>query len=129
MPLRLAMLGLWHPHAPGMAKQIAAHSAEFELVGVWDPDRSLAEKRRDQWAAVLPNLQVYDSADGLLDQPLDGVVVEGIVAENMAHARRAIGRKLPALVEKPAGANMAEARETFALAQRQGVHLQLAYLF
>lgn len=129
MPFRLAMLGLWHPHAPGMARQIAAHPEEFELVCCWDPDLTLAERRKLEWAGILPNVKVYETLDEVFAERLDGVVVEGIVAENLAHARCALERKLPALVEKPAGTTLAEAQATFALARESGVHLQLAYLF
>lgn len=129
MPFRFALLGVWHPHAPGMVRQIAAHPEEFELVGCWDPDAALLERRRNEWAMHLPNLRTFSSADALLDERLDGVLVEGIVADNLAHARRALERRLPVLCEKPAGTTVAEARSTFDLARRQGVHLQMAYLF
>jgi predicted dehydrogenase len=129
MPFRLALLGVWHPHAPGMVRQIAAHPEEFELVGCWDADRAMVEQRRSQWSSLLPDLRWFDSADDLLDQQLDGVLVEGIVSENLSHARRALERHLPVLCEKPAGTTIAEAEATFALARRQGVHLQMAYLF
>ncbi|MGC3970107.1 MAG: Gfo/Idh/MocA family oxidoreductase [Pirellulales bacterium] len=129
MPFRLGLLGVWHPHAPGMVRQIAAHPGEFELVGCWDPNRELLEQRREQWSALQPSLCLFDSADALLDQRLDGVLVEGVVSENLGHARRGLERGLPVLCEKPAGANIAEAEATFALACRQGVHLQMAYLF
>jgi predicted dehydrogenase len=129
MPFRLALLGVWHPHAPGMVRQIAAHPEEFELVGCWDGDRTMVEQRRSQWSSLLPGLRWFDSADELLAQQLDGVIVEGIVSENLSHARRALERNLPVLCEKPAGTTIAEAEMTFALAKRQGVHLQMAYLF
>lgn len=128
VPLRLALLGLWHPHAPGMVRQIAAHPDEFTLVGGWDPDPSLAARRRAEWQPHV-DVPMYDSPDALLSQRLDGVVVEGIVADNLGHARRALQRRLPVLLEKPFGTNLAEARETFALARRNRLHLQLAYLF
>lgn len=127
--MRLALLGLWHPHAPGMVRQIAAHPEEFELVGCWDPDAELLAKRKAEWSSLVPNLRAFASADELLNEQLDGVVVEGKVSENLAHARRSLERKLPVLLEKPAGTTVAEAREVFELARRQGVHLQMAYLF
>lgn len=128
MPMRLGMLGLWHPHAPGMVRQIAAHPDEFTLVGVWDPDLALGARRHDEWKSFA-DVNVYDSADALLAEPLDGVVVEGIVSQNLAHARMALERGLPVLSEKPFGSDAVETRATFELAKRKGLHLQLAYLF
>jgi predicted dehydrogenase len=126
--MRLALLGLWHPHAPGMVRQIAAHPEEFTLVGAWDPDAALARKRREEWKPHL-DLKLYDSAEALLAEPLDGVVVEGIVSDNCRHARLALERGLPVLLEKPFGASLAEALATFELAKRKNLHLQLVYLF
>jgi predicted dehydrogenase len=126
--MRLALLGLWHPHAPGMVRQIAAYPEEFTLVGAWDPDPALAEKRREEWKPH-HNLKVFDSAEALLAEKLDGVVVEGIVADNCRYARLALERGLPVLLEKPFGATLAETRTTFELAKRKNLHLQLVYLF
>jgi predicted dehydrogenase len=128
LPLRLAILGLWHPHAPGMVRQIAAHPDEFTLVGVWDPDAALAAKRRDEWKSFA-DVKVYDSAETLLAEKLDGVVVEGVVSQNLGHTRKALDRGLPVLLEKPFGSDPSETRATFDLAKRKGLHLQLAYLF
>jgi len=111
-----------------MIRQIAARPDEFTLVGMWDPDPAQAAKRREEWKSFA-DVKVYDSADALLAEKLDGVVVEGIVSQNLAHARKALERGLPVLLEKPFGSDPAETRATFDLAKRTGVHLQLAYLF
>ena len=111
-----------------MVRQIAAHPDEFTLVGGWDPDARLAARRREEWRPTI-DVPMYESVEALLAEPLDGVVVEGIVADNLAHAREALRRGLPVLLEKPFGTDLAEARETFDLARRKGLHLQLAYLF
>lgn len=127
-PMRLAMLGLWHPHAPGMLRQIASHPEEFTLVGAWDPNAELAAAKREAWKSIA-DVRVFPTAAALLDEKLDGIVVEGIVSENLAHARLGLERGLPVLLEKPFGCNLAETRATFELARAKNVHLQLAYLF
>lgn len=128
MPFRLALLGLWHPHAPGMVRQIVAHPDEFTLVGCWDPSPAEAARRHDEWKSLV-DVNMYDSAEALLDEKLDGVIVEGVVAQNLGHARMALERGLPVLLEKPFGSDPTETRRTFDLARRTGLHLQLAYLF
>lgn len=127
-PMRLALLGLWHPHAPGMLRQITAHPQEFTLVGAWDPNPELAAAKREAWKSIA-DVRLFPTAEALLDQQLDGVVVEGIVSENLSHARLGLEHGLPVLLEKPFGCNLAETRATFKLARDKRVHLQLAYLF
>ncbi|MCE9604742.1 MAG: Gfo/Idh/MocA family oxidoreductase [Planctomycetia bacterium] len=129
MPFRLVMLGMWHVHAPGLAQQIAAHPDEFELCGVWDPDPVVSERRRIEWSSLFPGLRVFARPADLLDQQLDGVVVEGMISENLSYARMALERNLPVLLEKPAGCKLDEMRDVYELARRKNLHLQLIYLF
>lgn len=129
MPLQLALLGLWHPHADGMLRQLAAHPDEFTLRGVWDPDPAVIARHASRWEGVLPGFRVCESASELLRQPLDGVLVEGRVAQNVAIARSALERGLPVLLEKPAGGNLHDFEALATLARERGLHLQLAYLF
>src|SRR6266545_4220796 len=127
--LRLAMLGMWHTHADGLVRQIANHPNEFTLVGGYDSDPRLAAQRRKQWLPRLPNLRLFDKPDDLLRQPLDGVVVEGRVYENLRLARRALESGRPVLLEKPAGTDFDEFRRLIDLAQRRHLHVQMLYLF
>jgi len=126
--MRLALLGLWHPHTPGLVRQIVAHPAEFTLVGAWDPDAALAARRREEWKSTT-DLRLFDSPEALLAEPLDGVVIEGVVARNLSYARMGLERGLPVLMEKPFGSDIAEARAVYALAREKKLHFQLAYLF
>jgi len=111
-----------------MVRQIAAHPEEFTLIGAYDPDPALAARRRAEWQPQL-DLKLYDSAEALLAERPDGVVIEGIVADNCRYARLALEHGLPVLLEKPFGSSLAETRATFELAKRQNLHLQLVYLF
>jgi len=119
------MLGLHHPHAKGLAARIFEHPDEFTLVGGWDPDPELAARREQEW----PGLLLAQSAEALLDQPLDGVVVEGRVGDNLRWARMALERGLPVMLEKPAGCDLLEYRAVRKLADEQGLHVQMIYLF
>src|SRR5687767_12009911 len=103
MPLRLAMLGMWHVHADSIVRQVAEHPKEFTLVGFHDADRQVVARRRKAWESRLGELRVFDKPEALLRERLDGVVVEGRVHENLALARLALGEGKPVLLEKPAG--------------------------
>lgn len=129
MPLKLGMLGMWHTHADGLLRQVAAHPDEFAIAGCFDPDPTVVAARRKAWEPLLPDFRVYATAQDLLEQPLDGVAVEGRVFENLKLAALAIERGRPVLLEKPAGEHLDEFRRLIDQAQRKHLHVQLSYLF
>jgi predicted dehydrogenase len=129
MPLKLAMLGMWHVHADGIVRQVAAHPDEFTLIGFHDPDPQVVAARSRTWPSQIPNYRLFDTADELLRQPLDGVVVEGRVYENLRFARQVLERGHPVLLEKPAGDNLDEHRRLIDLARQKNLHVQMIYLF
>lgn len=128
-PLRLAMLGMWHSHADGIVRQVAAHPGEFSLVGFYDRDPKVVAKRTTAWASQLPNFRVFDSAEKLLGERLDGVVVEGRVHDNVAMARLALESGRSVMLEKPAGVDLAGFRGLIDLATSKHLHVQMIYLF
>lgn len=129
MPLRLAMLGMWHTHADGLVRQIAAHPKEFQLVAAHDPDPKIVAQRRKTWTPLVGKFRIIDKPAELLREPIDGVVVEGRVHENVRFARQAIDAGKPVLLEKPAGDNLDDFRRLVDAAQKRHLHVQLAYLF
>ena len=129
MCINLAMLGMHHAHAHGIVRQMAAHPEEFRLAAAFDPDSNLADGRARQWSHLLDGLTVCGNAEQLFDRPLDGVIVEGRVEENLRWARMAVERGLPVMLEKPPGVDLQEYRELIDLAGRNGVRVQMIYLF
>jgi predicted dehydrogenase len=129
MTMKLAMLGMWHSHADGIVRRVAEHPDEFSLVGFHDPDPQIVANRSKQWEPLIPNFRVFASPEALLREPLDGVVVEGRVYENLGLARLALESGRPVMLEKPAGHNFDEHRRLVDLAQRKNLHLQMIYLF
>src|SRR4051794_20731371 len=120
--LKLGMLGMWHTHAPGIVRQVGAHPDEFILVGGYDPEPGVVADRRKQWGKLVPGFRVFDSPEGLLREPLDGVVVEGRVHDNLKWARMALESGRPVLLEKPAGTRFDDFRRLIDLAQRKHLH-------
>jgi predicted dehydrogenase len=127
--MKLGMLGMWHSHADGIVRRVAEHPDEFSLVGFYDPDSAVVARRRSEWEPRIAGFRVFDRPEKLLAEPLDGVVVEGRVYENLALARLALDSGRPVLLEKPAGERLEEFRALVDLAQRKHLHLQLIYLF
>lgn len=128
-PLRLAMLGAWHTHAHGLVRQIAAHPEEFLLRGLYDPDTSVLDNRLATWRGLIPDLRRLESPTALLAEPIDAVLVEGLVDQNLHWARLALEAGYHVLLEKPAGVDLAEFRSLCRLARERNLHLQMAYLF
>ena len=126
---RLGMLGMSHPHAVGMVRQIATYPNEFELVAGWDRDTEVAATRIREWGPDHVRFEVLDSAVAVLERDLDGVIVEGHVHENVALANLAVERGLPVMLEKPAGVNLTDYQTLVVQAREQGLRVQLIYLF
>jgi predicted dehydrogenase len=129
MPLKLGMLGMWHSHADGIVRQVAAHPDEFRLVGFHDSDSKVVASRRKTWEPLIKDYRLFDRPEELLRQSLDGVVVEGRVHDNLKLARMALESGRPVMLEKPAGDNVDEYRRLIDLAQRKHLRVQMIYLF
>ncbi len=129
MPLKLGMLGMWHTHADGIVRQVADHPDEFTLVGFHDPDPEVVKDRRKRWEPKIKDFRVFDKPEQLLQEKLDGVVVEGRVFENLKLARMALESGKPVLLEKPAGDNLDDYRKLLDFAQRKHLRVQMIYLF
>lgn len=129
MPLKLGMLGMWHSHADGIVRQVAEHPDEFRLIGFCDPDPQVVASQGKRWQPKIPDFKVFEKPEQLLKEPLDGVVVEGRVHENLKLAKLALESGRPVMLEKPAGDNLDEHRRLIDLAQRKHLHVQMIYLF
>jgi predicted dehydrogenase len=127
--MKLGMLGMWHAHADGIVRRVAEHPDEFTLVGFYDPDPAVVAAKRKEWERRIPGFRVFDKPEQLLAEPLDGVVIEGRVYENLQLARFALESGRPVLLEKPAGERLDELKNLADLAQRKHLHLQMTYLF
>jgi predicted dehydrogenase len=127
--MKLGMLGMWHSHAEGIVRRVAEHPDEFRLAGLWEPDPEVRAERTERWRKLVPDLRLFESAEALLREPLDGAVVEGRVHDNLERARLALEAGLPVMLEKPAGTDLEGHRKLIDLAQRKHLHVQMIYLF
>ena len=127
--MNLAMLGMWHSHADGIVKRVAEHPDEFRLIGFWDPEPDVVRDRSERWKKLIPELRIFERPEEVLKLPLDGVVVEQRVHENLRLARMALEAGFPVLLEKPAGHKLKEHIGVVEIARRKHLHLQMSYLF
>ncbi|MGE3803342.1 MAG: Gfo/Idh/MocA family protein [Gemmataceae bacterium] len=127
--LNLAMLGMWHTHAHGIVKQVAAHPDEFSLVACYDADPKVVAERTKAWEPLLKKINVVKSAEALVAEQVDGIVVEGRVHDNLKSARLCLEAGKHVLLEKPAGTDLTEFRRLLDLARQKKRHVQMIYLF
>ena len=64
-----AMLGQWHVHAPGYAKEVNSLPG-CRVVKVWDPDEAVAKKWAEELACESASLE-----DILADESIEGVII------------------------------------------------------
>lgn len=128
-PLRFGLLGAWHTHTPGLVRQIAAHPDEFQLIAAYDPEPEVVAQRQREWAPLFPRLLWCGSEEEVLDQPLDAVIIDGRISQNLEVALRTVERALPILLEKPAGIDLEKFVRLHDRASQHNVHVQLLYLF
>ena len=128
-PLRLGMLGMWHAHADGIVNRVSENPKEFSLVGFYDPDPEVVAEKRKRWEPKIPGFKVFEKPEQLLAENLDGVVVEGLVIDNLKLARLALESGRPVMLEKPAGVSLEEHRRLIAFAREKKLHVQMIYLF
>ena len=121
MSIRIGMLSFAHMHAYSYAACVN-RIPDAELVGVADDDPA-----RGQAAAERFGARFFASAEGLLDEKLDGVV---ICAENVAHrplTELAAPRTPHILCEKPIATTLADAQAMIDVCAAHGTKLQIAF--
>jgi predicted dehydrogenase len=119
-PVPLAVVGVGHlgkEHA-----RILSGLPGVELVGVVDPNVRQAEA-----VAQRCNTQAFPSHHPLLDR-VRGVVIAAPTRSHFAIARDCLSRGIAVLIEKPITANLTEAREIVALADKHLALVQVGHI-
>jgi predicted dehydrogenase len=124
--LRIGQFGTGHAHAGGKLA-VLRRSAEFELVGVVEPDerlRRLAGTRREYQGVR------WMTEQELLNTPgLRAVAVETEVKDLLAVGARCVAAGLHLHLDKPAGESLSDFKRLLDEATRRGLTVQLGYMF
>jgi predicted dehydrogenase len=125
-PLRAAILGTGHGHALGKLRVLES-SPDWELTGVCEPDPALRAQREHEpaWAGV----RWLDEAAVLEDATIRMVAVESEVPQLVPLGRRAVAAGKHLHLDKPAGSDLEAFRALLADARRQGLVVQMGYMF
>jgi len=110
-------------HLPALQLYRARHPGRVELAGIADRNRALAEAAVETFGAG----RAYADFEAMLqaEQP-DACLALASVEHNARVAIRLMELGLPALIEKPLGATMAEARRVVAVAERTGARVMVS---
>jgi predicted dehydrogenase len=126
--IRMAQYGTRHGHAEG--KYLAmVKNPDVEVVGVYEPD---LERRRElhQSDSAFREAVWYTHAEELLDDPsIVAVASEGWNSESLNHTEAIVQARKHVWYDKPAGDNWAQWQRVVALAEAQGVLIQMGYMF
>jgi len=127
MKTGLVFLGLGHSHAPGKLSAVQS-SPDAELVGVCEPDRGTREQRQNE--EPFKDVNWFDTMDELLARDdVVGVIVDGLVGQNVALAEAALKAGKHVLLEKPAGTTSADIELLHSFAADGGLCVQMGYQF
>ena len=129
MQFKFAYLGSWHSHASMHVREAAERPEEFQLVGMYDPDPEVIESNQQRWAGYGLPLHIFPTTQAVLESQAEAVIVEGHIYQNLDYARQALEAGKHVLLEKPAGVDLEQLAQIHELARRQGLMLQMAYMW
>jgi predicted dehydrogenase len=123
--LKIGQIGVGHAHASKL--NVYRKSAEYEVVGIVEPDKELREMAGQQPAfRDLPWL----SEEQLLNTPgLAAVLVETQVRDLLNAAERCIAAGKHIHLDKPAGASLPQYQRLLAAAEKQKLLVQMGYMY
>ncbi|KPM47631.1 Gfo/Idh/MocA family protein [Jiulongibacter sediminis] len=123
-PLRLGVISLTHTHVHGVFN--SEKREDFEIVGIVEPDKELAQRYADQYGFSLS--KVYNTMDEMIEahQP-EAVSAFGTIYEHLSVVETCAPRGIHVMVEKPLAVSLEHAKKMEALAQKHKIHLITNY--
>ncbi|MGL4550195.1 MAG: Gfo/Idh/MocA family protein [Gemmataceae bacterium] len=123
--IKVGQIGVGHAHASKLAVYRA--SADYEVVGVVEPDAAL--RKRAEGRAPYAGL-TWMTRDQLLGTPgLQAVLVETGVGDLLANAEACVAAGKHVHVDKPAGDSLPHWRRILDAAARQKLLVQMGYMY
>jgi len=125
--LRVAQLGVEHPHAPGKWETLQRRTDLFDCAGVWEPDPAVRKQ--------VESHPTFRSAHWLTESELFGdtgiqaVLVERELPDLLGTAHRCLERGWHVHIDKPPGADLDGLRSLQTLAATKRLVLQMGYMW
>jgi predicted dehydrogenase len=123
--IKIGQIGVGHAHASKLAAY--RRSADYEVVGVVEPDEAL--RKRAEATAAFRDVK-WLSREQLLDTPgLQAVLVETRVADLLDQAEACVAAGKHIAIDKPAGISLPQLRRILESASKQKLLVQMGYMF
>ena len=119
--MKIGMFSFAHMHAysyAGCLQQLP----DVTVAGIYDDDPERRQKMASQF-----NVPGFDSAEALLNEGLDGVVICSENARHLPMVQQAAGRTKAILCEKPIASNREDGQAIIDLCARENTRLQIAF--
>ena len=127
MTVGIAFFGIGHAHAAGKLRAVI-DSSDAELIGICEPDAEIRQQRAS--AEPFADAQLFEDMDGLLARDdVQGVIVDGLVSQNIPLAEAALRAGKHVLLEKPAGQTLDEFARLRQIAAEGDLLIQMGYQF
>ena len=123
--IKVGQIGVGHAHASKLA--VYRQSADYEVVGIVEPDDELRKAAQSQ--APYQGL-TWMTQEQLLSEPgLQAVLVETRVRDLLEAAEACVSAGKHIHLDKPAGQSLPQFKRILALAERQKLLVQMGYMF
>ncbi|HUE72696.1 MAG TPA: Gfo/Idh/MocA family oxidoreductase [Pirellulaceae bacterium] len=124
-PIKIGQIGVGHAHASKLA--VYRQSADYEVVGIVEPDEKLRQAAQSQ----VPYKDLpWMTQEQLLNQPgLQAVLVETRVRDLLDTAEACMSAGKHIHLDKPAGESLPQFARILESAERQKLLVQMGYMF
>lgn len=119
--MKIGIISFAHMHAYGYAQAVKRIEG-VELSGIADENAERGQKYADEFGTAY-----YPSAEELLKQDIDAVIVTSENVGHKEHVIAAAGAGKHVLCEKPLSTNVSDAQEMIDVCRESGVLLQTAF--
>ncbi|MCP4175709.1 MAG: Gfo/Idh/MocA family oxidoreductase, partial [Fuerstiella sp.] len=126
-PIRVGQIGTKHAHASGKMSTMRKFSAEYEVVGVVEPDADRWKQIRQ--SAPYAGVPLLTEAELLMTPGLQAVAVETDVDSLLPVAERCVAAGMHIHLDKPAGVSLSHFRRICATADAKQLTIQMGYMF
>ncbi|MBX2828850.1 MAG: Gfo/Idh/MocA family oxidoreductase [Flavobacteriaceae bacterium] len=123
-PIRIGVVGLTHTHVHWIFNSDSR--PEFEIVGVVEPNRELAQRYADQYQFSMD--KVFNTIEELIEaKSPDAVTAFGTIYDHLKIVEVCAPLGIHVMVEKPLAVSLKHARKMEKLAKTHGIHLLTNY--
>lgn len=124
-PIRIGQIGVGHAHASKLS--VYRNSADYEVVGIVEPDAELRKQAGNQ--AVYRDLPWMTTEQLLNTSGLQAVLVETRVRDLLNTAETCIAAGKHIHLDKPAGASFPQFQRLMTAAKKQKLLVQMGYMY